>query len=77
MNYTQGSLTHIVEIFNFRGVGSPRASKWPRARGGGRGLELKDRIRMKRQGGGVGPWVKGGQAGAWARGALVLWAKVN
>ena len=69
---TQGSLTHIVEIFNFGGVGGPRASKWPRARGWGRGLGLKDRIRMKGQGSGVGPWVKGGQAGAWAREALVL-----
>ena len=58
-------------------MGSPRASKWPRARGWGRGLELKDRIRMKRQAGGVGHWVKGSQAGAWTRGALVLWAKVN
>ena len=53
-------------------MGGPRVSKWPRARGSGKGFGLKDRIRMKGQGGVVGPWVKGGQAGAWARGALVL-----
>ena len=53
-------------------MGGPRASKWPRARVWGRGLGLKDRIRMKGQGGGVGAWVKGGWAGAWARGVLVL-----
>ena len=53
-------------------MGSPRASKWPRARGWGKGLGLNDRIRMKGQGGGVGAWVKGGWAGALARGALLL-----
>ena len=53
-------------------MGGPRASKWLRARGWGRDLGLKDRIRMKGQGSGVGPWVKGGQARAWAREALVL-----
>ena len=51
-------------------MGGPRASKWPRARVWGRGLGLKDRIRMKGQGGGVGAWVKGvgqglGQGGYW------------
>ena len=25
---TQGSLTHIVEIFKFRNVGGPRGTKW-------------------------------------------------
>ena len=49
-------------------MGGPRASKWPRTTGWGRGLGLKDRIRIKGQGGGVGAWVKGGQAVAWARG---------
>ena len=29
-NDTQGSLTHIVEIFNFRNVSGPRATKWPK-----------------------------------------------
>ena len=31
--------------------------------GGVRGFGLKDRIRMKGQGSGVGPWVKGGWEG--------------
>ena len=39
-----------------------------KARGWGRGLGLKDRIRMKGQGHGVGPWVKGGQAGGLGKG---------
>ena len=74
---TQGSLTHIAMIFKFGDVSGPRASNWPRARCLVRGLGLKDRIRMKGQGGGVGAWMKGDQAGAWARGALVLRPKVN
>ena len=53
-------------------MGGPRARKWPRAKGWGRGLGLKDSIRMKGQGGEVEAWVKWGQAGAWARGTLVL-----
>ena len=27
---TQGSLTHIVEIFKFGNVGGPRGTKWPK-----------------------------------------------
>ena len=38
-----------------------------KGKGVGRDLGLKDRIRMKGQCGGVGAWVKGGQAGVWAR----------
>ena len=72
---TQGSLTHIVKIFKFGGVGGCRATKWPRARGWCRGLGLKDRSRVKEQrGGGLG---QGGGEIAWFKGALVLGPKVN
>ena len=59
-----------MEIFKFGGVGGPRATKWLRARGWGRGLGLKDRTRVKEQGCGVGAWVNGvgqglGQGGHW------------
>ena len=40
-------------------MGGPRATKWPRAKGWGRVLGLKDRTRVKGQDGGVGTWVKG------------------
>ena len=70
---TQGSLTHIVKIFKFGGVGGCRATKWPRARGWCRGLGLKDRSRVKGQrGGGLG---QGGGARAWVKGGTGFGAK--